>query len=112
MQHVSADYPVNTAPPGACIYSGMWCCATCCPCCLGKQRGRTRAGVKLWKKDHEAVDNSRSQEELGIKYLDLKQTMKDHAQSYRDHGMELGPWLISGASGGKVRPVAAEKMSR
>jgi nucleoside-diphosphate-sugar epimerase len=105
LKHLALIYPIKTTPPGtcsctkcSCTFCCMTSCVTCCPCCLGARGGKLKYGVAMWGKEAEMLSNSRSIDELGITYRDMSETLKDHSQSWHDHGMELAPWVCMGLS--------------
>lgn len=108
---LAPEYPVKTNPP-CCLKPCVDCCDSLCCCCLsGNPKMMVKFIKKTWKNDEvEFFDNKRSQDELGIKYIPLEQTLKDHAKSWNDHNMDLGAWLTQSKSQ-EILPLAASAPS-
>jgi len=106
---------VSTKSP-PCVMCCLNCCLNCCLCC-SSDKNVIKASLKFmtmtWKSPDDKVeifDNTRSKKELGISYTDIDQTFKDHAKSWQDNGMKLGPWMQQG-QGSKVAPTS-DKIGR
>jgi nucleoside-diphosphate-sugar epimerase len=99
-QWINDEFPIKPTPP-PCVKCCAGCCGSCCLpycCCCMKGNGQMITMAQFvalsWKKDGlELFDNKRSINELGIEYVPLEETVKAHAQSWKDYDMELGQWL-------------------
>ena len=115
MGHLAEDYPIDPKKQDSSAKCCADCCACCCCscCCMPQMQMGIEWLRKVWKDGSEQYDNTRSIKELGISYMPLEQTLKDHGRSWRDHGMELAPWAAGSGStaGAKVVPEAV-KMAR
>jgi dihydroflavonol-4-reductase len=109
--YLAEDYPVDSGKQNGSVKCCADCCACCCCscCCIPQMQMAIIWLRKTWKDSSETLDNGRSIKDLEIRYTPVAQTLKDHGNSWRDHGVELAPWAAG--KGGKVVPQAG-KMAR